>query len=119
MNEEVLVPFFLFGSLTVILWLVFWFRYRAKQDVQRTIQMSIEKGHDLSPDLLERMTNPPVPPKRDLRRGILWAGFALGSVLVGVFFPVERVQSFIYAGSMLPLLIGVAYILLHRIAGRE
>ena len=117
MNEEVLIPLVLFGSITVILWLLFLFRYRAKQDVQRTIQLSIEKDREISPEFLERMVNPPAPPNRDLRRGILWTGFALGSLLVGLFFPVGDVRPFIYAGSMLPLLVGIAYILLHRFGG--
>jgi hypothetical protein len=108
----------MFIGLTIVFSLLVWFRYRAKRDNQETIRAAIEKGQELSPELLERLTNPPVPANRDLRRGVMGVGLAIGFVLFGYFFPEEDLFGIMSAIAMFPMLLGVAFLLLHRFGNR-
>ena len=108
----------MFIGLTIIFSLLVWFRYKAKRDNQETIRTAIEKGQELSPELFERLTNPPVPGNRDFRRGVISVGVALGLVLFGFFFPEEELLGIMTASAMFPLLLGVAWLLLHRFGNR-
>ena len=108
----------MFIGLTVVFSLIVWFRYKAKRDSQDTIRVAIEKGQQLSPELFERLTNPPVPANRDLRRGIVGVGLAMGFVLFGYFFPEEDLFGIMSAVAMFPMLLGIAYLLLHRFGNR-
>ena len=108
----------MFMGLTVVFSLLVWFRYKAKRDSQETIRVAMEKGQQLSPELFERLTNPPIPANRDLRRGILGVGLAIGIALFGYFFPEEEAAGYMSSIAMLPLLIGIAFLLLHRFGDR-
>jgi hypothetical protein len=109
----------MFIGLTVVFSLLVWFRYKATRDNQDTIRAAIDKGQELSPELLERLTNPPAPANRDLRRGMMGVGLAFGFVLFGFFFPEEEeLFGIMSAVAMFPMLIGVAYLLLHRFGNR-
>lgn len=108
----------MFLGLTVVFSLLVWFRYKAKRDSQETIRVAMEKGQQLSPELFERLTNPPVPPNRDLRRGIVNVGLAIGFVLFGYIFPEDDLFGIMSAVAMFPLLLGIAFLLLHRFGDR-
>lgn len=108
----------MFIGLTIVFSLLVWFRYKAKRENQETIRVAIEKGQELSPELFERLTNPPVPANRDFRRGVLSLGVALGLVLFGYFFPEEDLFGIMSSIAMFPMLLGVAFLLLHRFGNR-
>ena len=94
----------MFIGLTVVFSLLVWFRYKAKRDGQETLRVAMEKGQQLSPELFDRLTNPPMPPNRDLRRGTLSVGLAIGFVLFGYFFPEEDLLGIMSAVAMFPQL---------------
>lgn len=108
----------MFIGLTIVFSLLVWFRYKAKRENQETIRSAIEKGQELSPELFERLTNPPVPKNRDFRRGVLSIGVALGLVLFGYVFPEEDLLGIMAASAMFPLLLGLAWLLLHHFGNR-
>jgi hypothetical protein len=108
----------MFIGLTIVFSLLLWFRYKAKRDNQETIRVAIDKGQELSPELLERLTNPPIPPNRDLRRGVLNIGLAIAIALFGFFFPEEDLRGIMASIAMFPLLLGIAFLLLHRFGNR-
>jgi hypothetical protein len=108
----------MFLGLTIVLSLLGWFRYKAKRDNQETIRVAIEKGQELSPELFERLTNPPTPANRDFRRGVINIGVAVGFVLFGYIFPEEDLFGIMSAIAMFPMLLGVAFLLLHRFGNR-
>ena len=55
---------------------------------------------------------------RDLRRGVLSVGVAVGFVLFGYIFPEEDLLGIMSAVAMFPMLLGVAFLLLHRFGNR-
>lgn len=121
MNEDVAVPLVMFASLTVILCLFFWFRYRNRFDMQETIRLALDKGHELSPEIIDRLGHPKASPDRDLRLAIIWLGLAVGLVLCGYAVPEPTGNAFrgCLAGAAFPFAIGVAYLIIWRFTGRE
>lgn len=110
------VPIVFFIGLTVVVCLFFWFRYRARGDMQQTIRTAIEKGQELSPEIIDRLGNPTPPKDKDLRLALIWLALAAGLALSGFFAPDPSGQAFMgtLAGAAFPLCIGVAYLIMWR-----
>ena len=53
--EAILVPIGFFAAITVMLSLFFWFRYRTRGDMQQTIRTAIDRGQELSPEIIDRL----------------------------------------------------------------
>lgn len=108
------IPIILFISAAVVLGLWLYFRYRTRQALQETIRVAIEKGQDLSPELLESLGQTKQSGHVDLRRGAvaLAIGIAFG-VLALVLGPAEpdAVRPMLGVAAF-PTLIGVAYLAL-------
>ena len=79
MAEE-LVPLSMFLGLTVVFCFLIWFRYRARREMQETFRMALDKGQELTPEIIDRLGNPKPSPDRDLRVGIIWLSLAAGLV---------------------------------------
>jgi hypothetical protein len=119
--EDVLVPVSMFAGFTVVLSLYFWFRYRNRQEVQQTIRLALDKGTELSPELIDRLGHPTPGKNRDLRYALIWLGLAAALVLCGVAVPDPTGNALrgCLAGAAFPFSIGVAYLLIWRFAGRD
>lgn len=120
MNEDtlaLLVPFGFFLLVGTALWMVLHFRNKRSLEVQQTLRIALEKGMQLSPELIDQMgaSNKPHPLK-DVRRGIVWIAVAAGTALFGYCIPDPSNQAFaaILAIAALPLAIGLAYLAMHR-----
>jgi len=111
--SEMWIPIVMFVGLAVVLSLWVWFRYSAKRDTQVTIRTAIEKGQELSGELIENLVNPPVSPQRDLRRGIIGVVIAIGFALFGVILGEEDAVRPLLGVAMFPFSIGVAFLLMH------
>ena len=121
MNEGLWVPIVMFAGLTVIISLFFWFRFRARKEMQQTIRTAIDKGQELTPELVESLgSSHKREENKDLRLGLIWlavgAGFALFGVAMG---QIEDEMLPIMTGvSALPFMIGVAYLIIWRVTER-
>ena len=120
MSEE-LIPISMFVGLTVIISLFFWFRYRARGDLQQTIRTAIEKGQELTPELIDRLGSPPAPKDKDLRLALIWLAIAVGLALCGFAVPDSSGHALqgILAGAAFPFAIGLAYLIMWRYTERE
>ena len=81
---EELIPIVMFVVIAVIFWLFYLFRHRNRAEIQQTIRLALEKGNDLSPELIDRLGEPPAGKDRDLRRGLVWIALGVGLALCGV-----------------------------------
>jgi hypothetical protein len=106
----------MFIGLTVIISLFFWFRYRVRGDMQQTIRTAIDKGQELSPEIIDRLGNPKPPKDKDLRLALIWLALAAGISLSGFFAPDPSGYAFrgSLAGAAFPFCIGVAYLIMWR-----
>ena len=121
MNEGLWVPIVMFASLTVIISLFFWFRFRARKEMQQTIRTAIDKGQELSPELVESLgTSQKRSKHQDLRNGMIWLAVGAGTALFGVAMgQIEQEVMAIMAGvSAMPFMIGIAYVTMWRVTER-
>jgi hypothetical protein len=102
--------------LAGVIFIGFYFRYRARADAQGTIRTALEKGQQLSPELLERLMDPAARRldrrEVDFRRGVILAALGVGIAVIGyATMPTLREALAIAA---LPFTVGVAYVLLWK-----
>lgn len=118
---EEMVPVTMFIGMTIVFCLFFWFRYRMRNDMQQTIRTAIEKGQELSPEIIDRLGQPPVSKYRDLRVALIWLALACGLALIGVAAPDPSGMALqgTLAGAALPLCIGIAYLIMWRFTSSE
>lgn len=119
MNEE-WIPIVMFTGMTVVFVSLFWFRYKARSEMQATIRTALDKGQELTPEVIDRLGHPKAPKDKDLRLGIIWIAVALGLVGFGFGIPDEDDVVRIFAGiAGFPFMIGIAYLIMHKFTGRE
>lgn len=116
--EENWVPIVMFMSIAVVLCVLFWLRHKSRSEMQITFRTALEKGQELTPEIIDRLGNPKPSPDRDLRVGIIWLSLATALVLIGFAVPEPEALRGTLAGAALPFCIGVAYLILHRFTDR-
>jgi len=113
------VPFFTVGFLT---WLFLFFGDRRRVAAHETVRMAMERGQELSPDLIDKLSLVSDPRTTDLRRGTILVGLAIaiatfGQVMAGVEPDLPRIMLGV---SVFPGILGLAYLALSRLGhGRK
>ena len=120
MAEE-MIPISMFIGITVVLGLYFWFRHRNRQELQQTIRLALERGQELSPELIDRLGYPTSPKDKDLRLAAIWLSLAAGLALCGVAAPDPSGYALrgCLAGAAFPLCIGIAYLIMWKFTERR
>lgn len=120
MAEEI-VPVVMFVSLAVVMIALFWFRARGRDAMQQTIRMALDKGHELTPEIIDRLGQPKASKYKDLRLGIIWLAISLGLALTALAvgsFAAEALHGTM-ASAALPFAIGVGYLVIYFLTGKE
>jgi hypothetical protein len=119
--SEELIPIVMFISIAAVVGLFFWFKYRSRSDMQTTIRAAIERGQELSPEIVDRLGQPVAPRDRDLRLALIWLALAAGLALCGLSVPDPSGYSLqgCLAGAAFPFCLGVAYLILWRFADHD
>ena len=115
------IPITMFIGLTIVLCLFFWFRSKSRGDVQATIRAAMEKGQELTPEVIDRLGHPKPSKYKDLRVALVFIAIALSMGIFGFMIPDDDEEvALIFAGmASFPFLIGVAYLIMWRVTGRE
>lgn len=118
---EEFIPISMFIGLTVVFSLAFWFKHKNRNDMQQTIRLALDKGQELSPELIDRLGHPKAGKHRDLRLALIWLALAVGLTLCGWAVPDPTGYTFrgCLAGAAFPLALGVAYLIMYRFAERD
>jgi hypothetical protein len=109
----------MFGGLTVVMSLVVYFRHKGRSDMQQTIRLALDKGHELSPEIIDRLGHPKASKYRDMRLGIIWLSLAVALVLCGFAINEPDALRGILAGAAFPFCIGAAYLINYRLTGQD
>jgi uncharacterized protein YqhQ len=117
--EGILVPIAMFAALAVILSFMFMFGHRSKRELQQTIRSAVERGQELTPELVKSLGKHHSK-DRDLRCALIWLGIAAGTALFGLGMGQieEDVFSIMLAISAMPFMIGIAYVVMWRFTER-
>lgn len=120
LDEDIVIPIVLFGGLTIVMCFYFWYRYRSRADAQQTIRLALDKGQELSPELVDRLGHPRASKDKDLRVAIIWLALAAGLVLIGFAVPDGGADALrgLLAGAAFPFVIGIAYLIMWRFTDR-
>ena len=114
--DEVLIPIVMFVALAIAISIGLMFRFRGRQEVQQTIRTAIDKGQELSPELLERLSDAVEPRKRDLRRGIVAVSVGIAFTVFAFVLGEEDAIRPLMGIAAFPFLVGVAYLILWRVS---
>ena len=118
---EIFIPIVMFIGLTVVLSLFVWFRFRIRNDAQSTIRTAIEKGQELTPEIIDRLGHPRPHEDRDLRISLIFFALAIALTLFGVALPVdeEHAQRVFMGIAAFPFSLGVAFLIMWRFTERR
>ena len=118
--DEFMIPIVLFISMAVVFCALFWFRYKTKEGMQQTFRAALDKGQELTPEIIDRLGHPKVSKDKDLRLGVIWVAVAIGLVAFGFGIPDEDEVARIFMGiAAFPLFIGLAYLILNKMTDRD
>jgi len=84
---EELIPIALFAAIALIFFIVLYFKQRSRAEMQQTIRLALEKGNELTPEIISQLGEPEPSKNRDLRRALIWLALAVGLALCGFFVP--------------------------------
>ena len=107
----------MFAAIALIFFLVLYFRHRGRADMQQTIRLALERGTELTPDIISKLGAPAEPSRnKDLRAGLIWMGLALGLALCGLALATFSINALYgcLAGAAFPFAIGLAYLIMWR-----
>jgi hypothetical protein len=96
--------------IAAIFGLSYYFKYRTRHDIQNTVRAAIDKGQELSPEVLERLSDALPGKYSDLRRGVLAIALGVAFFCFGFLVGEEEAEGPMMAISTFPFLIGVAYL---------
>lgn len=114
--EDIVVPIVVFSSLVGVIWLFSHYNYKKRLTAHETLRLAVEKGQEVSPELVERMSYLNDPAKSDLRRGILLIAFGLAFISLGMLIPHDEPDALrgMLGVSSFPIILGAAYLGLWR-----
>lgn len=117
-----LIPIVLFGCIAFVTAFFFYLRFRSKRELQETMRQALEKGVELSPEVLERLGERPRTPAADFRRGVILVAIGLACAGFGLALGQAQAIRPLTALAAFPFLIGLAYLglwLFHRMNSEE
>jgi hypothetical protein len=121
MQEEIFIPITFFATIALVIWLIVSFRHRGRADKQQTIRLALEKGAELTPELMKSISEPEPAKNRDLRSGLIWLSLGVGLALCGLAVPDPSGNALrgCLSGAAFPFSIGVAYLIMWRYGSRS
>lgn len=110
--ENVLVPIFLFAAVVAVIWLYSHYNFKKRYTAHESLRLAVEKGQEISPELIERMSFLNDPVKSDLRRGVLLIAFGIAFMILGAIMPHDEPEAMrgIIGISSFPIVLGLAYL---------
>jgi hypothetical protein len=114
------VPIAMFIAITIVICAVAWLRYKTKEGMQQTFRAALDKGQELTPEIIDRLGHPKAPKDKDLRLGVVWIAVAIGLTAFGFGIPDEDDVASIFMGiAAFPLLLGIAYLILYKFTDHD
>lgn len=118
--EGLWIPIALFTGLTVVLCLFFMFRYKTRSEMQKTIRTALDKGVEITPEIIDRLGSPKPPKDKDLRTALIWLALAISFLGLGLGIPEDDEVLQVMAGvAAFPFSLGIAYLTMWFYSGRK
>jgi hypothetical protein len=108
----IVVPVALFVCALLLVTSFLYFRHHKEREQQTTVRLMVEKGVTVPIEFLA----PRAPKHSDLRHGVVLAAAGIG---LAVFFKVVHAPPGAWAIGLVPLLVGVGYLIVWKLTSRE
>ena len=120
-QEGLWIPIVMFISMATVISLFIMFRYRARRDLQGTLRAAIEKGQELTPEIIERLGSPPVSKDRDLRRSLVSFAIAAGIAMmaIGIGQTEDEALWILLSLAGFPFFVGIAFFMMYRYGAKR
>lgn len=115
MPAEVIIVGLLIISVAGVIYTFMNNSFKVKIKTHDVLEKSIDKGYELTPEMLKSLCQTKSPRMLDLRRGIILLGIALATFLFGYFIPNEEGTTVFQAMSLFPGFIGAGFILVWKL----
>ncbi len=112
---DLFVPITMFIVLGAMWIAFFYFRYKSRLRAHDTIQVALEKGAELTPELIDQMITPPFDPDRDLRKGIIGISIGIAFILFAFILDDQDAVRPLIATGVFPFIVGIAYLIIWKI----
>ncbi len=106
----IFIPIISVIVIGVIFGLFFLYRHRTRQEIQTTVRAAIERGQELTPEVLERLSDSLNTKFGDLRRGVVSIAIGIAFFAFAFLLGQEEAKGPLMAISAFPFLVGIAYI---------
>ena len=117
---EALIPIVMFIALAAVVVFFIVYRHRGKQELQNTLRTAIDKGQELTPELIKQMGAPAEAPKdRDLRRALIAIAVGAAFLAMGFAIPEEEAMQVFGGIASFPIFIGLAYLAMHFLGSKD
>lgn len=83
MDESILVPIASFVMIVLVVWLFQAHSSRNRAAFLETVRAAIERGVELSPELIKTMGAPRASKYADIKWGVIWIAVALACLTLG------------------------------------
>jgi len=116
--EEEWIPIVMFIAVAVVFVFFFWFRFRGRAEAQHTIRAALERGHELTPEIIDRLGHPKPAEDADRRKAII--SIALGVAVAAFGFILgerDAVRPFL-AISAFPFALGIGFLIISRFSDK-
>jgi Domain of unknown function (DUF6249) len=114
MAEE-LIPVVLFIVIGAAILGYFYWNHQSRASIMQTVQMALERGAALTPELLTQLGAAVNPRVKDMRRGIIFLALGVAGLLSSLFFTDTEILTGIRAASVFPLMLGIGFLLVWRL----
>jgi hypothetical protein len=116
--SQIWIPIALFSGLTVVLTTAIWIRYKTRSEMQLTIRTAIDKGQELSPEIVDRLGNPKPHKDKDLRSALVCIAIAIGMSVFGYMIPEDEATPVFLGMAAFPFFVGIAFLIMWRVTER-
>lgn len=117
--EDVWVPIVMFLSVAAVFVFFFWFRFRARAEAQHTIRAALDKGQELTPEIIDRLGQPRHASDADRRRAVIAIAIAVAVAGFGFILGQQEAVRPLLAIAAFPLAIGIGYLIIWHFSDKE
>ncbi len=119
MHPEVIVMFFIVCGFASIILLHMMNSHKRKIKTHDLLEKSIDKGIDVTPELLDKLNHEKSPRFKDFRRGIIMVALSVAAFCFSFIVPDDEAKQVFRGLSVFPFFIGAGFLLVWKLNNYE